>query len=92
MMLVMRKQLALSVEDLGRVAIRCNGCGTEVVLDFKTYKPFRDRHSFAPRNCPSCGLEFDSAFQQLNALQEAYAALIGFQERLTFYVDAHPAD
>jgi hypothetical protein len=41
---------------------------------------------FAPRSCPSCKRNFDTALESLNALQEAYSHLVKLGDRIQFRV------
>jgi len=78
-----RKQQVLSVADFRYVSIHCSKCNTTLVRDFKNETKSRSGY-FAPRECPICGQDFDSAVTHLDALQQVYGKLSAAERAFTF--------
>lgn len=86
-MTAMTRELAFAIGDLRRVFVECSTCGTSVCLDLGNFRTgVGDRMIFAPRSCPSCKRNFDTALESLNALQEAYSHLVKLGDRIQFRV------
>ncbi len=76
----LRREFVFSMKELRHVVIACPQCKTEVVLDMAGFTPpfageTRTRMAFAPRQCPACKNNYDTALLQLEELQRAYLAL-----------------
>lgn len=86
----MHKELVISIADLRYVCILCPHCQTKVVLDMKEKAPFAAKHGiFAPKKCPGCYAEYDSAIQpNVDDLQRAYQSLIEIADRISFRGEA----
>lgn len=90
-MLLVRKETVFSIRELRHVSITCPYCKTEVVLDMQAHEPsgpgpVRERIRFAPIQCPSCQVRFDTALSGLENLRSAYAALSQLGDMISFRV------
>jgi len=84
------RELVFTIQELRRVRITCQSCGTEVLLDLAKFQRVGERMAFTPRKCPSCKLDFDSTTRLLDVIQEHYAALAGMGDRIAFCVTDPP--
>ena len=82
----MPRELVFTIQELRRVRLTCQTCGTEILLDLANFQKVGDRIAFTPRKCPACKLNFDSSTQFLDMIQERYAALAQMGDRIAFCV------
>jgi hypothetical protein len=77
-MSVMRNQTVVSLEDFRYVSILCRHCKSKTVLDMLapvTLSASTGRSKWTPSQCPICFEAFDSALEQFDGFQRAYAAI-----------------
>jgi hypothetical protein len=61
---MMQSEFIVSLSDLRYVEIHCSNCSTKVTLDMKNPSELSEKHGFfAPKECPGCRREYDSAIR-----------------------------
>jgi hypothetical protein len=86
-MLLMHKQLVVSLADLRFVSIECPLCKTVVTLDMKEPHELAQKYdnAFCPKDCPGCRKQYDSAIRpNVDSFQKSYQALGEIADRISF--------
>jgi hypothetical protein len=73
------------LSDIRFVEIHCSYCTTKVTLDMQEPSEFSTKHGvFAPKECPGCRKQYDSAVRAVDAFQEMYRELLKIKDSVTF--------
>ena len=83
---MMQNDFVISLADMRYVEIHCSHCSTKVTLDMEKPSDFSEKHGvFAPKECPGCRKDFDSAIMPaVDGFQRAYKSLLQIPQSVTF--------
>lgn len=91
-MAAMQKQVVVSLDDLRYVTVLCKNCGGSVTMDMTKESDFQRRFGFTPVKCSICDVARDTSVKYLDQLQEAYTALLGIADIITFRGEIESAE
>jgi primosomal protein N' len=88
----MRKMLVISLVDIRYICIKCQNCKAEVTLDMQAEYKLGKYGTFAPKQCPVCQGQYDSAIpDNADRLRKAYRAMLPIAAQITLKGDSVPA-